>query len=228
VFFIVLLVLAFDQWLKIYIKTHFTYGQEVNVLGNWFKFHFIENEGMAFGMSFGGDYGKLFLTMFRLVACVAGVYFIQNLIIKKGYKNGLIFCAALILAGALGNCVDSIFYGKIFTDSSFHSGVADKFVPWGKGYADLFHGKVVDMLYFNFYEGQYPAWFPILGGRPLNFFGSIFNIADAAISGGVIAIFAFQRSLFQKKAGYETVELKAPVEESHPDMVTESLNEEIV
>lgn len=196
VLLITLIILILDQWLKIYIKTHYHYGQELNVIGNWFKLHFIENEGMAFGMKFGGGYGKLLLTLFRLVAVIWGVYFIQNTLIKGKYHRGLIVCSALILAGAIGNLIDSIFYGMIFTDSSFHLA---RFTSWGTGYGTLFHGKVVDMLYFPIVEGTYPAWVPRLGGQPFLFFSPIFNIADAAISTGVIAIFVFQTKFLKKQ-----------------------------
>ena len=195
VIYTVLVVLFLDQLLKIYIKTHFSYGEEHNVIGNWFKLHFIENEGMAFGMKFGEHWGKLFLTLFRLVAVAWGFYFIQNTLIKEKYSNGLIFCASLILAGALGNSFDSVFYGKIFTESSFH---VAKWTAWGQGYTDMFHGRVVDMLYFPVLKGTYPTWLPIWGGEDFEFFRPVFNLADAAISGGVISIFVFQGKMLSK------------------------------
>ena len=195
VIYTVLVVLFLDQLLKIYIKTHFSYGEEHNVIGNWFKLHFIENEGMAFGMKFGEHWGKLFLTLFRLVAVAWGFYFIQNTLIKEKYSNGLIFCASLILAGALGNSFDSVFYGKIFTESSFH---VAKWTAWGQGYTDMFHGRVVDMLYFPILKGTYPTWFPIWSGEDFEFFRPVFNLADAAISGGVISIFVFQGKMLSK------------------------------
>ena len=195
VIYTVLVVLFLDQLLKIYIKTHFSYGEEHNIIGNWFKLHFIENEGMAFGMKFGEHWGKLFLTLFRLVAVAWGFYFIQNTLIKEKYSNGLIFCASLILAGALGNSFDSVFYGKIFTESSFH---VAKWTAWGQGYTDMFHGRVVDMLYFPILKGTYPTWFPIWGGENFEFFRPVFNLADAAISGGVISIFVFQGKMLSK------------------------------
>ena len=195
VIYTVLVVLFLDQLLKIYIKTHFSYGEEHNIIGNWFKLHFIENEGMAFGMKFGEHWGKLFLTLFRLVAVAWGFYFIQNTLIKEKYSNGLIFCASLILAGALGNSFDSVFYGKIFTESSFH---VAKWTAWGQGYTDMFHGRVVDMLYFPVLKGTYPTWLPIWGGEDFEFFRPVFNLADAAISGGVISIFVFQGKMLSK------------------------------
>lgn len=208
--FTVLIVLLLDQLLKIYIKTHFSYGEEHNVIGDWFKLHFIENEGMAFGMKFGEHWGKLFLTLFRLVAVAWGFYFIQNTLIKEKYSNGLIFCASLILAGALGNSIDSVFYGKIFTESSFH---VAKWTAWGQGYTDMFHGRVVDMLYFPVLKGTYPTWFPIWGGEDFEFFRPVFNIADAAISGGVISIFVFQGKMLSKEKN-PIDEIKTNVESS--------------
>ena len=142
---IVFLIIIFDQAFKYYIKTNFYYGQEVNVIGNWFKLHFIENEGMAFGMKLSqAAIGKLILTLFRLVAVIFGLYILKRLC-DKGYHKGILICGSLILAGALGNLIDSVFYGMIFTDSSFHIA---QLVPFGQGYGKLFHGKVVDMLYF--------------------------------------------------------------------------------
>lgn len=214
----VFLVLLVDQFSKIYIKTHFFAGEEINVLGTWFRLHFLENEGMAFGMKFGGSWGKLALTIFRLLAVLWGFFFIQNTLIKQRYSNGLIFCSALILAGALGNSFDSVFYGKIFTESSFH---VSKWVAWGQGYGDLLHGKVVDMLYFPMLKGVYPSWMPILGGQEFEFFRPVFNIADTAISGGVIAIFVFQGSLLKRKDS-ETVTMKdETIESNHTAEVTE-------
>ena len=212
--FTVLIVLLLDQLLKIYIKTHFSYGEEHNVIGDWFKLHFIENEGMAFGMKFGEHWGKLFLTLFRLVAVAWGFYFIQNTLIKEKYSNGLIFCASLILAGALGNSIDSVFYGKIFTESSFH---VAKWTAWGQGYTDMFHGRVVDMLYFPVLKGTYPTWFPIWGGEDFEFFRPVFNIADAAISGGVISIFVFQGKMLSKE--------KNPIDEIKTNVVSSTESE---
>jgi signal peptidase II len=133
--------------------------------------------------------------LFRLVAVAWGFYFIQNTLIKEKYSNGLIFCASLILAGALGNSFDSVFYGKVFTESSFH---VAKWTAWGQGYTDMFHGRVVDMLYFPVLKGTYPTWFPVWGGEDFEFFRPVFNLADAAISGGVIAIFVFQGKMLSK------------------------------
>lgn len=194
---IVLLIILIDQWSKFYIKTHFYYGEEVNVIGTWFKLHFIENEGMAFGMKLGNaEMGKLVLTLFRLVAVVFGFYLLKS-IINKGYKRGTVICGALILAGALGNLIDSIFYGLIFTESTFHIA---KLVPFGQGYGKLFHGRVVDMLYFPLVSFQMPSWVPVWGGKDFEFFEPVFNIADAAISVGVLVLVFFQKKLIHKPA----------------------------
>lgn len=193
---IVILIILADQLLKFYVKTHFYYGEEVNVLGGWFRLHFIENEGMAFGMKLGGaDTGKLVLTMFRLIAVIFGFYLLKR-IVNKGYGRGAVICGALILAGALGNLIDSIFYGLIFTESSFHKAVLTSF---GQGYGKLFHGRVVDMLYFPLIETKWPSWVPFLGGRDLSFFEPVFNIADAAISVGVMVLVFFQKKLVHKR-----------------------------
>lgn len=223
VLFIVLLVLLLDQGLKIYIKLNFVLGDEVNVLGDWFRLHFIENSGMAFGMKLGDRWGKLILSLFRLAAVVWGLFFIKNKLIGKGYPNGLLVCAALILAGALGNLLDSIFYGKIFTLSSYHSTQVSQFVPWGQGYGDVFYGKVVDMLYFPLFVFQWPDWFPIVGGNTFEFFRPVFNIADASIFIGVISILLLQRRFLksdeEKKELVEAIPQSTAVQESSEPLV---------
>lgn len=192
----IFLVIFFDQWLKVYIKTNFTLGQEINIVGNWFKIHFTENPGMAFGWTFGGNIGKYFLTIFRIIASIFIVFFIIKLI-KEKKKNYVIFWVSLILAGALGNIIDSVFYGKLFTESTFHT--AAIFNP-KEGYAPLFMGKVVDMLYFPIIDTYWPEFIPIIGGSPFQFFRPVFNIADAAISTGIISILLFNRKeLFVEK-----------------------------
>ena len=185
---IVLLVIIADQASKIYVKTHFYNGEEINVIGHWFRLHFLENPGMAFGMQFSKtEVGKLLLTSFRLIAVIAGFIALKKLVVK-GYGRGVIICGALILAGALGNLIDSLFYGLIFTESSFHMA---KLVPWGKGYGPLFHGRVVDMLYFPLFRAR-------IGGREFEFFEPVFNIADAAITIGVLTLVIFQKKLLGK------------------------------
>jgi len=177
---------------KIYIKTHFYYGEEINVIGHWFRLHFIENEGMAYGMKLGdAGTGKLLLSLFRLVAVVFGFFLLKKLV-NKGYSKGAIICGSLILAGALGNLIDSMFYGLIFSESTFH---VAKFVPWGTGYGSFLHGRVVDMMYFPIIDTRLPQSFPFMGGKDFVFFEPVFNIADAAISIGVLVLVFFQKKL---------------------------------
>ncbi len=207
---LVLAILLIDQVVKIYVKTHFYPGLagQVNVAGDWFKLHFLENEGMAFGMKLSQSFwGKLVLTLFRLIAVVIGFFLLRRLV-RSGYSRGLIICGALILAGAAGNLIDSIFYGVIFSESSYHIA---KFVPWGTGYAPLFHGKVVDMLYFPLVHGHYPSWFPVIGGREFEFFEPVFNIADAAISVGVLVLVFFQKRLLRKPYAHEHMQREQPI-----------------
>jgi len=193
---IVLLVIFVDQLLKCYIKTHFYYGQEVNILGHWFRLHFIENEGMAFGMKLSqADVGKLVLTLFRLGAVIFGFFLLKKLVVKK-YSRGTIICGALILAGALGNLIDSMFYGLIFTESSFDIA---HFTQLGHGYGKFLHGGVVDMLYFPLFTVKLPSWVPFAGGENFEFFEPVFNVADAAISTGVLTLVLFQKRLIHKK-----------------------------
>lgn len=195
---LILVILVVDQWSKIYVKTHFYPGLagQIDVIGDWAKLHFLENEGMAFGMKLSQSYwGKLVLTLFRLVAVTCGFFVLRNLV-RKGYGKGVLICGSLILAGAAGNLIDSIFYGMIFSESSYHMA---HFVPWGEGYAPLFHGKVVDMLYFPIVQGTYPSWIPGLGGKEFEFFEPVFNVADAAISVGVLTLVFFQKRLLHRK-----------------------------
>jgi signal peptidase II len=198
IFIIALIVLA-DQALKVYIKTHFYINESYHILGNWFRLHFVENEGMAYGWKFGGDGGKMMLTLFRLGAVIFGIFYIKKIIAKK-YHPGFIVCAALIFAGALGNLIDSMFYGMIFEESIPGSMNVAKIFP-EKGYAGFLHGRVVDMLYFPIIRNaHFPEWVPIWGGEEFEFFRPIFNIADAAISIGVISILLFQKKFFPQPA----------------------------
>lgn len=199
-----------DQAMKIYIKTHYHLGEWHPVFGEWFKLYFIENEGMAYGWKFGGEWGKMALTLFRLGAVIYGVFLIRNLI-KSSYSRGLIICACLIFAGALGNLIDSMFYGLIFESSSYDAMNVAKIFP-AKGYASFLHGNVVDMLYFPIIrDATFPAWIPVWGGESFEFFRPIFNLADASISTGIITLFIFQKR-FMKKKNEETAISESPVE----------------
>ncbi len=188
-----------DQALKIYVKTHYHTGESHAMLGSWFRLYFIENEGMAYGWKFGGEWGKMTLTLFRLAAVIFGVFYLRK-IIKHKYHPGFIVCAALIFSGALGNLIDSMFYGLIFEDSSMYTYNIAKIFP-AQGYAGFLHGKVVDMLYFPIIRNaHFPAWIPVWGGEDFEFFRPIFNIADASISTGIIAILVFQKRFFKMNA----------------------------
>ncbi len=194
VFLIILLIVVADQALKIFVKTHYHLGESHAVFGHWFRLYFIENEGMAYGWKLGGEIGKMALTLFRLAAVIFGVYYIKKIVEKK-YNRAFIICVALIFAGALGNLIDSMFYGLIFENSAAFSYNIARFYP-SHGYAGFLHGKVVDMLYFPIIDTHFPSWFPVWGGQPFEFFSPIFNIADASISVGIIAIFVFQKKFF--------------------------------
>jgi signal peptidase II len=192
---IVFLILFIDQFIKIYIKTHFYLGQEVHVAGDWFIIHFTENNGMAYGMEFGGTFGKLFLSTFRILA-VAGIGWYLFSIVKKQEDKLYITCIALIFAGALGNIIDSAFYGMIFSESGYDPA---RFMPEEGGYSTFLHGKVVDMFYFPVIKGHFPSWFPFWGTEEFVFFRPVFNFADASISIGVAMIILYQRRFFGKK-----------------------------
>ena len=212
---IVLLVIIADQLLKIYIKTHFVNGDDVKLLGGWCRLHFIENEGMAYGMKLSESVmGKIILSSFRLIAVIFGFFLLKRLVVK-GYTRGAIICGSLILAGALGNLIDSMVYGLLFTDSPYscfsgnyeslksmmqnHNQAAVAHVTaWGHGYGKFLQGKVVDMLYFPLIDTRMPNWVPWLGGKNFIFFEPVFNIADAAISVGVITLVLFQKRMMHK------------------------------
>ncbi len=188
-------ILIVDQVVKIMVKTHMHIGEDIPLIGEWCRLHFIENEGFAFGTSFGGTIGKYFLTMFRIVASVAIGWIIVNQIKKNG-RTSLILCLTLILAGAVGNIIDCCLYGLIFSESYYD--IAVLFPPEG-GYAPFLQGKVVDMFYFPLFEFDWPQWMPFVGGNHFEFFSAIFNVADSAITIGVIWLLIDQIFLVPSK-----------------------------
>ena len=181
---IVIAVLIIDQIIKIWVKTSMYWHESIKIT-DWFYIYFTENNGMAFGMEI---FNKIFLTGFRIIAAIAITWLLRQYI-KKDYKTGFLVCVSLILAGAIGNIIDCVFYGEIFSEST-HSLIA-QFVPIGEGYSDWFYGKVVDMFYFPLIETNWPEWMPFVGGKHFIFFSPIFNFADAAISCGIIALILF-------------------------------------
>jgi len=190
--FIIILILLIDQISKIYVKTNFLYGEEV-VVFDWFRFHFIENNGMAWGAEFGGKAGKLFLTIFRLFA-ISGIGYWLYKSVKNNAHTILVVAIALIFAGAMGNIIDSVFYGVLFDTPNNATATLFSDQPYGK----LFFGKVVDMLYFPIWSGDLPSWIPYFGGKPFTFFNAIFNVADTAISTGVGMLIVFNKKAFPK------------------------------
>jgi len=189
----IILILLVDQVLKIWIKTHMEIGQEIHLFGNWGILHFIENNGMAFGMEMGGKPGKFILSIFRIVAIFGIGWFLSSLVIRKA-NLGLILAVSAIMAGAIGNIIDSAFYGMIFSESFNHPAVL--FPPEG-GYSSFLHGRVVDMFYFPIINTHWPQWSPFKAGESFVFFRPVFNIADSAITCGVISILLFQRKMFR-------------------------------
>jgi signal peptidase II len=190
--FLIALILVIDQFSKIYIKTNFILGEEIKVF-EWFRIYFVENDGMAWGTKIPGQYGKMILTSFRIVAIFGIGYWLYDSS-KKHCSNFLMVAISLIFAGALGNIIDSVFYGQLFSDS--HHQLAEMFTD--KPYQKWFHGEVVDMLYFPLFEGTFPDWLPIWGGEPFKFFNAIFNVADVAISTGIGILIVFNKKAFAK------------------------------
>jgi signal peptidase II len=197
-------------------------GEEVVVAKKWFIIHFVENNGMAFGFEFGNNIGKYFLSLFRMGAIGALGWYLTKLW-KKELPFGLIVCFSLILAGAIGNLIDSAFYGLIFNES--HNMVASLF-PAGGGYNSFLLGKVVDMFYFPLIDGHFPAWFPLWGGQEFIFFRPVFNVADSSISVGIVAIFIFYRQYFEEKKAVEIVPLE--ITSTQEDVAVTIASEEVI
>lgn len=185
------LILIIDQALKFWVKTHLKIGDEIPLFGDWGKLLFIENNGMAFGWEFGGKAGKLLLSLFRILA-IGGIGWFLSVIIREKHNTAFVLAVSAIFAGALGNMIDSAFYGVIFSESFTSPAVL---FPPGGGYSSLFHGRVVDMFYFPIIETTWPSWSPIRPGESLIFFRPVFNIADASITCGVFAILLFQKKM---------------------------------
>lgn len=188
---LILGIIGVDQCVKIWVKTHMALHDVIDITG-WFKIAFVENNGMAFGMEL---VDKIFLTSFRIVAVVWIVWYMAR-VIRRGTGWAYVVCLSMILAGAAGNIIDCMFYGMIFNNPS--SPLVAEFVSWGSGYESLFYGRVVDMLYFPLVEWRWPDWMPVCGGNSFIFFSPIFNIADASITCGVMALILFCRKYYMK------------------------------
>ena len=187
-----LLLLVVDQLLKFWIKTNMFLGQEFKIF-DWFIIHFTENNGMAFGLEFGGDTGKIILSVFRIIVIVWGFTYI-NTLTKKSLPNGLLVALGLVFGGAIGNIIDGVFYGVLFNDS--YNQIAE-FLPAVGGYSTFLMGKVVDMFYFPLINNHFPNWIPFFGGEHFIFFRPVFNIADAGISVGMFVLILFYRKHFR-------------------------------
>lgn len=197
---LIIVLLLIDQISKFYIKTHFVLGERI-VVTDWFQILFVENEGMAWGAKIPGEFGKLFLTLFRIIAVGLIGYWLVDLVKKQSSRLSIV-AVSLIFAGAMGNIIDSVFYGLLFSES--YTEIA-QFLPDGGGYGTLFHGKVVDMLSFPIYEGYLPEWIPFWGGDYFTFFDPVFNIADTAISTGVGLLLVFNKKAFPKESKTESL-----------------------
>ena len=214
---IIVLIIIIDQVLKIWIKTNYPTGPVKEILP-WFRLHFIENPGMAWGWKFGNETGKIVLTLFRMAAVIFGTWYLGK-IVRQKYHRGFIICASLIYAGALGNLIDSMFYGMFFDKGLHFDAIAKDYFPYfgiakfsSHGYSSFLHGSVVDMLYFPIFNTTLPSWVPFWGGQDFEFFSPIFNIADASISTGVITLVLFQKRFFKRyhpDEVYPTVETSA-------------------
>ena len=190
---LIVALLVIDQVTKILVKTNMTLDQSITVFSDWFFIRFIENPGAAFGIAFGGDMGKLILSLFRIAVSGLIIWYLRNML-RSGAPAGIIIGFGLMLAGAIGNILDSIYFGVIFSESTYTT-VATMF-PEGGGYAGFLHGHVVDMLYFPLFHGHYPSWLPSVGGNPFTFFSPIFNFADSYITVGTLYMLFFQRKYF--------------------------------
>jgi signal peptidase II len=216
VVFIIGLIIIVDQVLKIWIKTTYPTGHVMDVIGPRFQLYFVENSGMAWGWKFGNEIGKIVLTLFRLAAVIFGTWYLGR-IVRHNYHKGFIVCAALIYAGALGNLIDSMFYGMIFDKGMHYNALSHDFdgyfgvatLTLQGGYSSFLHGSVVDMLYFPLVRSTFPNWLPFIGGKDFEFFSPIFNIADASISVGVITLLIFQKRFFKR---YRNIQVHSTVE----------------
>jgi signal peptidase II len=213
--FIIALIIIVDQVLKIWIKTTYPTGHVADVIGSKFQLYFVENSGMAWGWKFGNEIGKIVLTLFRLAAVIFGTWYLGR-IVRHNYHKGFIICAALIYAGALGNLIDSMFYGMIFDKGMHYDASIKDFIGYSgiaafstHGYSSFLHGSVVDMLYFPIVRSTFPNWLPLVGGKDFEFFSPIFNIADASISVGVITLLLFQKRFFKR---YRNIPVHSTVE----------------
>lgn len=205
VFLIAFVFILLDQLLKFYIKLNFEYGEYITVFGqNWFQLRFIENPGMAYGIELGGEFGKIALTIIRFFLILAGIFYAYRWIKKNPYNNYLIFPIGLLVAGAIGNLIDSMFYGIIFDKGLVYSSGNGELIRYYtgiaqanfNGYSHFLSGVVVDMLYFPLIETTFPEWFPVWGGEDFTFFRPIFNIADSCITIGITFLFIFRNKAF--------------------------------
>lgn len=196
---IIALVIIIDQVVKLWVKTHFYLGEDVEIF-SWFHLRFIQNNGMAFGIELGS---KLFLTLFRIALVIFLVWYIWRLVKAAKVPVGYMAAIALVTAGAFGNIIDCVFYGEIFSNP--YPPALAAFVPWGEGYGGLFHGYVVDMLYFPLFAFRWPQWMPLVGGHEFSFFDPVFNIADSAITVGMFLIILF----YSKYIGSASIDEKA-------------------
>jgi signal peptidase II len=209
-FLIALVVIIIDQTSKVLVHNNMYLHEEINVIGDWFRLHYLLNPGMAFGIRWENEFGKLALTIFRIVAMFGIGYYLWRMATKHAHR-GFLICLSLILGGAIGNVIDSTFYGVIFNNS-----LPDSSTPW-------FHGQVIDMLYFPIFDFNWPEWVPFVGGKYFEFFSPVFNIADSSIFIGVLIITLFQKRFFKE----EIVE-KTPLNTTsdNPDIPTNPISDQ--